>query len=112
MKFDNKVVVITGAARGLGQEYARQFARRGAHVVVSDLRGCEDTLAAIENEGADGLAVKADVTDAGSTARMAEAAVSIKVELKKMTVASASGRLFSEVKNASGAKKPKQPRSI
>ena len=75
MKFDNKVVVITGAARGLGQEYACQFARRGARVVVTDLRNCDETLKAIENEGAEGLAVTADVTDADSTAKMAEAAV-------------------------------------
>ena len=47
MQFDSKVVVITGAARGLGQEYARQFARRGAQVVVSDLRECDETLAII-----------------------------------------------------------------
>jgi 3-oxoacyl-[acyl-carrier protein] reductase len=65
MKFDNKVVVITGAARGLGQEYARQFARRGAQVVVSDLRDCDETLEAIESEGAEGLSVTADVTEFG-----------------------------------------------
>ena len=75
MKFDEKVVVITGAARGLGQEYARQFAQRGARVVVSDLRDCDETLATIENEGAQGLAVKVDVTNADSAASMAAAAV-------------------------------------
>jgi NAD(P)-dependent dehydrogenase (short-subunit alcohol dehydrogenase family) len=75
MKFEDKVVVVTGAARGLGQEYARQFARRGASVVVSDLRDCADTLRAIENEGGEGLAVRTDVTDSGSTAEMARAAV-------------------------------------
>ena len=74
MKFDNKVVVITGAARGLGQEYARQFARRGAQVVVSDVRACDETLAIIESEGADGLALLADVTSAKSVMKMAEAA--------------------------------------
>lgn len=75
MKFDGKVVVVTGAARGLGQEYARQFARRGAKVVVSDLRDCGETLEIIESEGASGLAVKTDVTNAMSTVEMAEAAV-------------------------------------
>ena len=38
MNFEDRVVIITGAARGLGQEYARQFARRGANVVACDLR--------------------------------------------------------------------------
>lgn len=75
MKFDDKVVLITGAARGLGQEYARQFARRGAKVVASDLRDCSATLEAIEQEGAPGIAVHTDVTDAKSSAKMAAAAV-------------------------------------
>jgi NAD(P)-dependent dehydrogenase (short-subunit alcohol dehydrogenase family) len=74
MQFDSKVVVITGAARGLGQEYARQFARRGAQVVVSDLRECDETLAIIKSEGAEGIAVSADVTDSTSTMEMAKVA--------------------------------------
>jgi len=74
MKFEQRVVIITGAARGLGQEYARQFARRGAKVVVSDLRDCKETLDIIEAESAEGLAVKTDVTSAKSTRKMAEAA--------------------------------------
>jgi 3-oxoacyl-[acyl-carrier protein] reductase len=44
MNFENKVVIVTGAARGLGQEYARQFARLGANVAVNDLRDCTETL--------------------------------------------------------------------
>lgn len=75
MDFANKVVVITGAARGLGQEYARQFARRGASVVVCDQRSCNETLGIIEAEGASGLALNTDVTSARSTAKMAEAAL-------------------------------------
>jgi 3-oxoacyl-[acyl-carrier protein] reductase len=73
MNFENKVVVITGASRGLGREYARQFARRGANVAVSDLRDCRETVEAIEQEGASGLSTKTDVTSAGSTAEMARA---------------------------------------
>lgn len=75
MKFENKVVIITGAARGLGQEYARQFARRGAQVVVGDIRDCAETLQVINDEGAKGVAVKSDVTSAASAAKLAEAAI-------------------------------------
>ncbi len=75
MDFTDKVVIITGAARGLGQEYARQFARLGASVAVNDLRDCSDTLAVIEEEGAKGLATRTDVTSAQSTSEMAEAVV-------------------------------------
>jgi len=75
MNFDNKVAIVTGAARGLGQEYARQFARRGASVVACDLRDCDETLAIIREEGAAGLALKTDVTSAASTREMATATI-------------------------------------
>jgi NAD(P)-dependent dehydrogenase (short-subunit alcohol dehydrogenase family) len=75
MDFTNKVVIVTGAARGLGQEYARQFAKLGASVAVNDVRDCADTLQIVEEEGAQGLATVTDVTSAGSTREMADAVV-------------------------------------
>ena len=75
MNFENKVVIVTGAARGLGQEYARQFARLGAKVAVNDLRDCSGTLKIIEQEGGAGIQTKTDVTSAVSTVDMAAAVV-------------------------------------
>ncbi|MBT6586092.1 MAG: SDR family NAD(P)-dependent oxidoreductase, partial [Gammaproteobacteria bacterium] len=40
--FATKVVVVTGAGRGLGRSHAIEFARRGAQVVVNDLGGAVD----------------------------------------------------------------------
>ena len=77
MDFNNKTVVITGAARGLGQEYARQFAKLGANVAVNDVRDCAETLRIIEDEGAAGISALTDVTSAESTREMAAAVIEV-----------------------------------
>lgn len=50
MDFDKKVVIITGAGGGLGKSYALEFAKRGAYVVVNDLRGAEEVVEEIKSK--------------------------------------------------------------
>ncbi len=65
-KFVDKVVVITGAAGGIGRASAVRFAVEGAAIVAVDLaeQALEGTVAAVEDAGGRALGVAADVTDA------------------------------------------------
>lgn len=71
--FDDKVVIVTGAAMGIGQAYALAFAREGAHVVVADIADSSETVGLIGAEGGDVLPIHVDVTELESTAAMASA---------------------------------------
>jgi p-cumic alcohol dehydrogenase len=72
MSLAGKVVLITGAARGLGLEYARSLGQAGAHVVAGDLADCGE---AVREAGNDALGVRLDVTDSVSCEAMAEQAM-------------------------------------
>src|SRR3954449_6730480 len=75
MEVRDKVVAITGAARGLGQEFATSMAAAGARVVVGDINDCAETLDRVKQAGAEGIGVKLDETDAGSAHAMIDAGV-------------------------------------
>ncbi len=74
MQLKDKVVVITGAARGLGRAYAEVCAAQGAAVVVSDVNDCGETVAAVEAAGGQAAAVKTDVRDMAECQAMADLA--------------------------------------
>ena len=73
MDVRDKVVAITGAARGLGQEFASSLAAAGARIVAGDINDCSETLALVRNVGPEAVGVKLDVTDPGSAVSMVEA---------------------------------------
>ena len=75
-RFASKVVVITGAAGGIGRAAAVRFAGEGANVVAVDLpgSGLEETVAAVEGAGQSAIAVAADVTKAADVEKYVTAA--------------------------------------
>ena len=68
ISFENKVVVITGAAGGLGSAMAHRFAEDGARVAVCDLRGTQSVVDEIVSKGFVAKAYDFDITDREATA--------------------------------------------
>ena len=75
-RFDGKVMVVTGAAQGIGHTVARNAAREGASVVLVDrAEFVHEVEAELIAAGAPALAVTADLeTYAGAATAMARAA--------------------------------------
>lgn len=72
----DKVVIVTGAGRGIGASTARELARRGARVVVAARGEQADKIAAeIGAAGGEALAAACDVADHASVARLVETVV-------------------------------------
>lgn len=76
-ELQDKVVIITGAAGGLGREFALGFAAEGAKIVAADVQeaGLAETVKLVEAAGGQARAIQVDVTKKQSTDRLAEEAI-------------------------------------
>lgn len=83
IRFDGRVVIITGAGQGLGRAHALAFAKLGAKVVVNDLGSSVDgagrssaaadaVVAEIAATGGEAIADRASVTDPAAVACLVE----------------------------------------
>jgi NAD(P)-dependent dehydrogenase (short-subunit alcohol dehydrogenase family) len=73
----DKVAIVTGAGRGIGEAIASAFVREGARVVIAELDGTSGEEVAARLNGAGGQArfISTDVTDAASIRACVETAV-------------------------------------
>ena len=65
MKLSGKTALITGAARGIGLEFARAYIAQGAHVALADINA-QAVAQAAESLGPQALGIQMDVTQADS----------------------------------------------
>jgi len=67
---ENKIVLVTGGARGIGRAISLAFASEGAHIAFSDIElgsAADEVLALIRAKGVRALALRSDVRDFAST---------------------------------------------
>jgi len=71
-RFTNKIVIVTGAAHGIGQAIALRFGSEGAQVVVNDIdaNGTEATVRAITTQGGQAISGVADVSEKSQVDRL------------------------------------------
>ena len=67
---EDKVVIITGAASGIGKATALRFAEEGANVVVADFADGTATVKEVTEKGAQAIYVQVNVTDPESVRTM------------------------------------------
>ena len=67
----DKVAVITGAASGLGQAFAKRLAEDGVHVACVDIADAASTVRLVEAAGRKAVAIKCDVSSEDAVKAMA-----------------------------------------
>lgn len=75
MRLKEKVIIVTGAAQGLGKAFSLALAREGAKIAVVDIADCGATVKEIEASGGEVRALRTDVSSPEETQKMAEETV-------------------------------------
>lgn len=77
-RLTNKIILITGASKGIGAEVAKKMAEEKAKVVVnfaSSQADADNIVSAIKNNGGDAIAIQADVSKAGEVESLFDQAI-------------------------------------
>ena len=71
----SRVVIVTGAATGIGREHALEFARQGAKVVVNDVASPDVVVKEITDIGGEAIGFQGDVSEWETAELLVKAAV-------------------------------------
>lgn len=63
MKFQDKIILVTGGGRGIGAEIIKLFGKQGATVIVNYLKDEESAKSVLKKSGDNGMIIQADVSN-------------------------------------------------
>lgn len=75
VRFDGRVAIVTGAAQGLGKEFALLLGARGAHVIVNDIASIDSVVDEIRAAGGEAIAHQGDIGRRDTATRAVQGAI-------------------------------------